>query len=38
MNGTYYKHVLAAIDLSEDNRKVIEKAVDRPAPTAPSCR
>ena len=29
MNGTYYKHVLAAIDLSEDNRKVIEKAVDR---------
>lgn len=29
MNGTYYKHILAAIDLSEDNRKVIEKAVDR---------
>ena len=29
MSGTYYKHILAAIDLSEDNRKVIEKAVDR---------
>jgi len=29
MNGTYYQHILAAIDLSEDNRKVIEKAVDR---------
>ena len=30
MSGTtYYKHILAAIDLSEDNRKVIDKAVDR---------
>ncbi len=39
MSGTtYYKHILAAIDLSEDNRKVIDKAVDRARSTAPSCR
>lgn len=27
--STYYQHVLAAIDLSENNRKVIDKAVYR---------
>ncbi|MGL5294843.1 MAG: universal stress protein [Aeromonas sp.] len=30
MSGTtYYKHILATVDLCDDNRKVIDKAVDR---------
>jgi universal stress protein A len=29
MSGTYYQHVLVAIDLADDNRSVIDKAVER---------
>ncbi|WP_108652703.1 universal stress protein [Dongshaea marina] len=29
MEGHHYQHILVAIDLAEDNRKVIDKAIDR---------